>query len=233
MIFRIVIMLLALGICFVIPFYFDSILDTMVQSMGIGWVFSTIYIRLMVVIFFAIFLNALFASFNKTRKLNKVWITFLIALGPGFGISMLHPIWQGDYGRPAQPEAHFNLDVEQLQIESDGAFETGEKQIVSFFTTGCPHCMATSRKLGKNKAAGMKLPVTAFFPGERPDAQIFIDNNLGESFDFHTISDSTFLMNAGSSFPVTFLIDQNGKTLQFWGGDVLSFNVLDDLLDME
>lgn len=229
---RIIIMLLALGICILIPFFFDQILTTFVVKLGIGWVFSTLYIRLLVIVFFAIFLNSLFASFEKTRKLNKVWITFLIALAPGFGISMISPIYVGDYGRPAQNESLKQLDIDQLSIESNGQFTTGKKQIVSFFTTGCPHCMSTSRKLGKNKAAGMELPVTAFFPGTKEDAQIFINRNHGELFDFHAVSDTTFIDNAGNSFPVTFLIDEKGQTLKSWGGDVLSFQVLDDLMEM-
>ncbi len=216
-----------------IPIYFETLLEFFVIKIGTGWVFSTLYMRLLVVIFFAISLNSIFSFFSKTRKL-KMWVTFLIAVAPGIGISMIRPVWQGEYGSVEQLKNLPDLDISGLRNETKGMFSSGKgNQIVAFFTSNCPHCMNCSKKLGINIEAGMTLPVTTFFPGEADDANRFLDKNRGSEFNSYCLSDSTFLNNAGQSFPVTFLIDKDGKTLNYWKGDVVNYNALDYLLDME
>ncbi|MCG8575852.1 MAG: hypothetical protein MI810_13275 [Flavobacteriales bacterium] len=230
---RLIIAVLSLSMCFVIPLFFNDLLEFFVTKLGSGWVFSTLFIRLLVVIMLTICLREIFSLWKKSRKI-KVWIIFLIALLPGIGISMLHPVYVGDYGTPAANTEEIELDITELSQATGNEFELGEgNHIIAFFTSTCPHCKATSNKLGINVEAGQKVPVTVFFPSLREDADRFLNENRGTKFDSYCISDQVFTNNAGNSFPITFLVDKDGKTLNYWRGDVISYNVLDDLLDME
>ncbi len=221
----------ALLLCFLIPIYFNDLLQILVVKLGSGWVFSTIYLRLMVIIFLAVSLNFLFKAFEKTRKL-KFWITFIIAILPGIGISFIAPIYEGDYGYVQNSQLP-ELSMASLQEATNNAFElNGEQQIVCFFTSTCPHCKALSRKLGMNIQGGQNIQVNAFFPGENEARESFINENNGTEFKSFTIDGELFVQNAGNTFPATYLIDKDGNTLNFWSGDHINFSTLDYFLDL-
>lgn len=232
MISRISLTCLSLIICLIIPIYFNEILEVFVVDLSAGWVFSTIYIRLLVIIFFAIALNFSFSIWSKTKSM-KFWIVLLIAIGPGFGISFITPIYQSDYGF-VQKENLPELNIDLLKSGTNENFQLAEGyQIIAFFTSGCPHCKKVSQKLGVNILAGQELPVIAFFPGLKENSDAFIEQNGGEEFSKYTIADSVFMSNAGAVYPSTYLVDKNGKTINHWTGDVINFSTLDYFLDSE
>lgn len=221
----------SLLLCFLIPTFFNDLLEFLVTNLGTGWVFSTIYLRLLVIIFFAIALNFILKSGEKTRKI-KFWIVFLIALLPGFGISFIAPIYEGDYGY-VQNDNLPELTLDSLSTATNNGFElNGEMQIACFFTSTCPHCKALSKKLGINIEGGQNIQVNAFFPGENKARETFISENNGDKFKSFSVSDNVFLANAGNTFPATYLIDKDGKTVNFWSGDKINFSTLDYFIDL-
>lgn len=230
--FRIIIAFLTLVLTFILPIFYLELLEFSVVKLTMGWVFSTVYIRFLVIIFFTLFLNILFSYSNKLKKI-KFWIVFLIALGPGFGISFISPIYQGDYGYNQNPDL-IDLNIAELENATNNEFELNDgNQIIAFFTSGCPHCKHLSQKLGKNIQAGQELPVIAFFPGIKENSDSFITENGGEEFSKYTVADSVFMNNAGIVYPSTYLVDKNGKTINHWTGDVINFSTLDFFLDSE
>jgi hypothetical protein len=229
---RIGLAFLFFALSILISYFLEDILSFFVVNLSSGWVFTTIYVRLLVIIAFAIFLNILFSMWKKTAKM-KFWVVFLIALGPGFGISFISPIYQGDYGY-TQNTVLNDLNISQLQSGTDNQFELSKgNQLIAFFTSGCPHCKNVSQKLGKNIEAGQEIPVYAFFPGPKENSDTFIVENGGEKFTHFNIVDSIFMANAGVVYPSTYLVDENGKTINQWTGDVINFSTLDFFLDSE
>ncbi|MDA7803960.1 hypothetical protein N8987_05230 [Crocinitomix sp.] len=231
MLLRLTLGILALIICFIIPIFFYELLEFLVAKLSAGWVFSSIFIRFLVIIFFAIALSFIFSAFEKTKRI-KFWIIFLIALIPGFGISFIEPIYETDYGyfQHNDPPA---VNLNELATNTNNAFKfSNELQIICFFTSTCPHCMVTSHKLGMNIAGGQNIDVTVFFPSTKEDRERFINDNNGAAFNSYSIDQEVFLTNAGNTFPATFLVNKNGETINFWSGDQLSFSTLDYFLGL-
>jgi thiol-disulfide isomerase/thioredoxin len=186
----------------------------------------------MVIFFFAISLNILFNFWKRTQKI-KFWRVCLLALLPGFGISFIAPIYQGDYGDQSLKESR-TLDIIGLSTATNGQFELkNEHQVVAFFTSDCPHCKAVAHKLAINIAAGQEIPVYAMFPDNKEGSDAFITQISGQEFNDFNLPDSVFLKNAGNVFPATFLIDKKGNTVKAWSGDVVNYNALDEFLDLQ
>jgi thiol-disulfide isomerase/thioredoxin len=204
----------------------------MVTALGTGWVFTTIFLRIAVILAFWICLRYKFSIWSWSRKV-KGWIVFLIALFGGFGISMISPIYQGDYGY-VQNETP-NLDIQRLSDATNGKFALTEgHQVVTFFEINCPHCRDLCNKIGMNISGGQKAPVTAFFMAV-PQAQIdkFLSDNNGSKMNGFPLDPPVFLDNGGYSFPSTFLIDKTGKVVNHWKGDSVNYSALDYLMDLE
>lgn len=201
----------------------------MVTKMGTGWVFASIYIRLLTIIFFAIGLYLIFQAIPKTKKLKFIWV-FLIAAGPGFGISFIEPVYNVDYGLFTDDMAIEN--IEDLEAASDYEFN-GEYNLLMFGTTNCPHCKASVRKLVLNTEAGQTMRVSTFFGGTEADALSYLSDNGAEAFDHHMIKpDTAFLNFSGYTFPSIFLIQPDGSTMHHWTGDMLNFSALDLIADL-
>lgn len=234
MVLRIIIGLLALGIAFVIPFYFDEILYFTVRNIGLGWVLTTILIRLLVIIFVAISMKQFFKLSARLARV-KGWVVFLIALVPGFGVSFISPIYNTDYGMMTDdlklPDPGGLGEVLQANVIPDEGYS-----VCAFFTTNCPFCMMASRKLGANIDGGQTIPVYAIFPGTEEATNQFISDNDGADFNtlrLLTENDSLFLAYAGNSFPSIFLIDSKGETKYHWTGDEMNYTALDYLQSLE
>lgn len=232
MILRILFSVIFLAAAFITPLYFDSLLSGIVETTGLGWVFSTILIRLLVIIFLAISLRLIFSMFAKTKTL-KVWLIFLIALLPGFGISFISPIYITDYGMLTDDMKLENIEVLEIEIGGKLILEDSYN-LVAFFTTSCPHCKAASEKLGANIKGGQKIQVTAIFPGEEGDTHAFLEEHKGLDFTSYLIDhDDLFLDLSGGTFPSMFLLDKDGKTVYHWTGDQLNYTGLDYLKSLE
>ncbi len=232
MISKIFLALILLTAAVLTPLNFNLLLETIVLYLGLGWVFSTILIRLIVIILVAISLRLLARVFQKTSKI-KTWVLVAIAFPVGFGISFISPIYAVDYGQFNDGMKLENLDALQQELNSTLLNENGHT-LIAFFTSTCPHCMAASRRLGQNIEAGQKVPVTAIFPGTEEDTQTFIENNNGSAFTVHRIqNDSLFIALSGGTFPSVFLLDQSGKTTHHWVGDELNYTAFDYLKSLE
>lgn len=229
---RLLICLILLTLSVVIPIYYNSILDWLILNVGLGWVFGSILIRIIVIVLVTIALFNLKKAFSNLSKV-KSWIIIAVSLPVGFGISFIQPIYNVDYG----------ILGDEMQLENISALtaETGvtlandsEHTLVAFFTSSCPHCMAASEKLGLNITAGQKVPVYSFFPSTKEDAENFLKHHNGEKFTYGLVTnDSLFLALSGATFPSIFLIDKNGKTLNHWVGDELNYSGLDLLLSLK
>ena len=228
---KLILGLISLGLAFIIPLYFEQILFSLVGSIGLGWVMSTILLRLLVIILFAIFLKQVFNLFEITRKI-KSYLVFIIALLPGFGISFIYPIYQLDYGMYNDGFQMENSQEFNKAVGEDVIID-GEKSLVVFFTTTCPHCMYACRKLSINREAGQNLQVNAIFPGNKNDTEEFLSNHNGLEFNWFLIDDSTFIKYSGGAFPSIFLMDEKGETEYHWTGDELNYSALDYLLGLD
>ena len=229
---NILLAILLLAVAVVLPIYFYDVLVFLVTKLGSGWVFGTIYIRILVIVLTAIAFYSIFQAIPKTRKLKFIWV-FLIAMGPGFGISFIAPIYESDYGTYTTDRNPDNfLELDELAGTNLGS--SSSKKIVAFFTTSCPHCMVASTNLGYNIAAGQQVEVNAVFPGTKEDADKFIANNNGQAFNYYTIdNDDVFVGIAGNFFPSIFLLSEDNTVIRHWSGDGVNFTCLDYLLDLE
>lgn len=230
---KILIGILLLTLAILIPvYYFNTLLAFFVGNLSLGWVVSTILIRLVVIILVILSLTSFKKSAARLSKI-KQWIIVAIAFPVGFGISFISPIYTVDYGMFNDGVQLQNLST--LEQEMNGKLLTAEgSSLIAFFTSSCPHCMAASYRLGLNIQAGQKVPVHAIFPGTEEDTQEFIENNNGSAFNVHRIqNDSLFVAISGGTFPSLFLLDQNGKTTHHWVGDELNYSALDYLKSLE
>lgn len=229
---RIILGLIFIGLALLLPIYFNEILVFFIKNFSTGWVFGTIYIRVLVILLVAIALHLIFSAFKRTKNLRFVF-TFLIALIPGFGISFIHPIYEGDYGYVQNSELP-PLNIEALEANTENAFKfNNEVQVMCFFTSSCPHCMVLSNKLGINHIAGQKIKVSAFFPSTPEARERFIAQTGGKGIEHYSIDDELFKECTGGSYPKTYLIDAEGNTINFWSGDQVNFSALDHLLSLE
>lgn len=232
MILRLFLATVFLTISVIIPFYFDTLLSKMVEKTGFEWVTSTILIRLMVIILVTVALKLIFSIFEKLKRV-KLWLVFLIALVPGFGISFISPIYITDYGMLTDDFKLENIEALEQEIGSKLILEDNYN-LVAFFTTSCPHCKAASEKIGTNILSGQKIPVAAIFPGEEGDSKTFLEKHKGQNFTAYTVNnDALFLNLSGGTFPSMFLLDKNGKTVYHWTGDRLNYTGLDYLKSLE
>jgi hypothetical protein len=230
---KILIGILLLTLAFLIPvYYFNTLLAFFVGKVSLGWVLSTILVRLLVIILVLLALTSFKKSSARLSKI-KQWIVVAVAFPVGFGISFISPIYTVDYGMFNDGVQLQNLSA--LEQEMNGEVLTGEgSSLVAFFTSGCPHCMAASYRLGLNIESGQKVPVHAIFPGTEEDTKEFIENNNGSAFNVHRIqNDSLFIAISGGTFPSLFLLDKNGKTTHHWVGDELNYSALDYLKSLE
>ena len=226
--------LIALGIACVIPFYFDEILFFTVRNIGLGWVLTTILVRLLVIILVAISIRQFF---NLSQRLKKVksWAIFMIALVPGFGISFIAPIYNTDYGMMTDGLEMADRKALSEALQAEVAPDKGYA-LYAFFTTNCPFCMAASQKLGANIDGGQTVPVYAIFPGTEEATNKFIAENDGAKFNtlrLQTENDSLFLAYAGNSFPSIFLVNSKGETEYHWTGEEMNYSALDYLQSLD
>lgn len=221
-----------MAIAIMIPMYFYKILEFFVLNLSSGWVFGSIYIRLLVIIMFTIALYIALSNFQKTKKIKFIYV-FLISLLPGFGISFIEPIYDVDYGLISDELKIENL--EELEAATEGTFKFENKRVVlAFFTTSCPHCKMSSHKIGINKRAGMEVDVHTFFPSTQEEADNFLKEYNGETFTAHLLDGETeFTKFAGFTFPSIYVIDPEGNTEKHWTGDMINYTALDYLYDLE
>lgn len=222
---------LVLLIAIVIPIYYYDLIFMCVGNLSMGWVFSSIFLRILVIALTAIFVKQIFFLFKKSRDWRSIW-AFLIALPVGFGISFITPIYNSDYGDLSDNES---LNFETLDaIAPNVVIKSEEHKIIGFFSTDCGHCKVTAFFLGVNKEAGQKIPVYAFFNDNTENVSEFIQENNGHHFITHVIPDmNSFLQLSGAIFPSVFLLNESNNTLKHWSGDVLNFSALDELLAIE
>ena len=231
MLFRITISLFALAVALLISIFYNDTLFYMVASLGTGWVFTTIFLRIAVMLSFWICVRYELSIWAVTRKI-KGWLVFVIAMAGGFGISMISPIYQGDYGYVQFEKPQLN--VQRLSDATNGKFALAEgHQVVTFFEIECPHCRALCNKLGTNIAGGQKAPVATFFMAPQEEIDKFLNDNNGSKMKGFPLDPPVFLDNAGFSFPSTFLIDKTGAVVNHWNGDNINFSALDYLMDLE
>ena len=228
---RIFLAIASLAIAISIPFFYEEILNFFVVKLHSGWVFGSIYIRLLVIIFVAIAVHLIFSLLKKTKRIRFLWV-FLLAIIPGFGISFIYPIYNTDYGLFHDEMKLSNIN--ELEKATDGQYEfNGKQQILLFVTTSCPHCKSVSKKLGTNLKAGQDLPVHAFFPIDNDESKKFLIQNNAEEFHSYSISENdSFVKFAGHTFPSLYLIDNKGNTKLHFTGDVINYTALDHFLTL-
>jgi hypothetical protein len=232
MIIRILSALVLLAVACVVPLYFEQVLFFMVGKLHIGWILSTILIRLLVILLVFFALKQFFRLSERLSKI-KSWLVLLIAILPGFGISFIAPIYSFDYGNFNSDFVLTNTAALEDSLKAD-LIPQSDYAIIAFFTTSCPHCMAASNKLGINIEGGQNVPVTTIFPGTEGDSKAFLEKNRGQKFNaFQMDNDHYFVQLSGGAFPSIFLINHEGTTLKHWIGDELNYTALDYLKSLQ
>lgn len=232
MIQKLISALLFLAAALSIPLSFERLVHFLVSELGIGWVNSTIILRIIVILLFTISLKNTFALISATRSIRSFYV-MLIAIIPGFGISFISPIYTTDYG---MLDDHLKLtyakEIEQNLTKQ--IFPAGKLHVVAFFTLSCNHCEHASQKLGLNQKGGQKIPVIALFPASEGKPDKFLKSKNGEHFTPYSLTDDQlFVKAAGAEFPSIFLINSDGTTLRHWKGDNLNYTALDYLKSLE
>ncbi len=230
---NLLILIISLALAISIPFYFHEILVFGVVKIGLGWVVTTVLIRLAVILFFLFALNAILLIIRKGVR-PRFLILLAIGIVPGFLISFaIEPIYDIDY---------FMLGDELELTEFDRLAEASSNsytrqdttEILAFFDVGCDHCQAACNKLGLNIEAGQTIPVHVFFANDTANVNHFLETNNGLALNSHFLqSENTFVSFAGFEFPSIFLIDSTGKTVYHWIGERMNYSALDYLLSLE
>lgn len=223
---------LFLALAMLIPFNYYSLVKFSVIDLSAGWVFSTVYLRFLCIVFFVIALFLVFSLFKRTSRIKFIFV-FLIGLAPGFAISFISPIYKTDYG-----DFSDDLTLENTRILKEytkGAYDAhGKRHLVGFFSTDCGHCRNTASKIGINQTSGQSIEVHAFFAEQKEDIMEFINNCNGAFFSIYQMGNpDLFLSISGFELPSIFLIDRDGSTIKHWKGDVVNYTALDYLSDVE
>jgi len=227
------ILIIALSLAIITPFYFQEILIFSVVKIGLGWVISTVLIRLAVILFFIIALNAILLVIKKGNR-TKLWIVLAAGIGPGFLLSFaIEPIYDIDYFMLGD-----NLELSefnQLEEASSQSYQReNHSEVLAFLDVGCGHCQLACQKFGINKEAGQTTPIHLFFANDSTDVHHFLESNKGQDLTTHFLKDeASFITFAGFEFPSIFVIDSTGKTTYHWVGERMNYTALDYLLSLE
>jgi len=218
-------MIPTLGISLFIPIYFEDVLSLLVVYTGLGWVINTIILRTITAFFFGIFiycfLNLLFV--NKNFKFGLVVVLGML---PGYGVSLINPIHNTDYGLVNSEIALQN--IEELEEATGAIFPEKQHFILAFMTSSCHHCQEACRRLGTNKQAGQEIPVHMIFPGSMEDAQEFLKENNGEGIFYHLLDDDDlFRRSCEKIYPSIYLMNGKNETDYHWSGAEMNFSALD------
>jgi thioredoxin-related protein len=230
-IFRVILSMAYLSVVIAIPLYFENLLFYLAGNLALGWSFSTILLRLLVVLFFAFALRETFSLFKQTKQVKFGWI-FLISLLPGIFIPFIWaPIYNIDFGYfndgkvmpPAKDLTNFTSNQYQ---------PTDNYELFVFLTPGCPHCAYSTRKLGATFNEFNNLKINLFFDTNHSSYQQFLKKNNGERFDSYLMESESFYTYSGAVFPSIYLTNKEGQTLYHWTGDEMNNTALDYLIDL-
>lgn len=212
---------------------FEAVLDFFVVKMGLGWVYSSIFIRIIVTFLFIVGLDALFKVFKKTRSFRKR-MAVLIGIVPGFFISfIIFPIYDIDYGllddnRQLKFFAELSDDTNKSYVHAENY------ELIAFLDVGCGHCEKALKKINSNFAAGQTIPVHLFFHNDTSDVNHFLEVNQSSHLNHHfMLSEGLFVKHAGIEFPSIYLINPKGETVYHWIGEKMNYTALDYLLSLE
>ena len=233
LLFFILTALLFLAGSVLISIQFEAVLYFFVLKIGFGWVYSSIYIRIIVAFLFIIGINSIFKIFQKTKKIKK-WVTILIGVVPGFFVSfIISPIYDIDYGLldDKLKLEHFT----DLSEDTNFSYSQNDKhELIAFLDVGCGHCEMALKKMNANFTNGQNAPIHLFFHNDSSDVNHFLDINNSSQLNHHyMLSEGLFLKHAGFEFPSIYLINTSGETVFHWVGDEMNYSALDYLLSLE
>lgn len=211
-------------ISFYLSINFIEAVKQLIYKTDLGWVISTVLVRIFICITFARGFQLTFHFFKP--QFNAI-LLFVIGLLIGFGISFITPIYEFDYGDFKREGNLIEHDI--LSDITDGAYQIKKKPyIMAFFTPNCPHCKSASSMLGFANSIDNSPEIIALMPGSDIEIDSFLIKNNGLQFEIFKIKDSDFFFkNSGASFPSIFLIDSDGKTIGHWFGEEFNFTALD------
>ncbi|MFT5822833.1 MAG: hypothetical protein ACI8ZM_004090 [Crocinitomix sp.] len=212
---------------------YEAVVYFFVLKLGLGWVYSSIFIRIIVAFLFIIGLNSIFKIFKRTRTVKK-WIVVLIGIVPGFFISFgISPIYDIDYGM-LDDKLKLETFAELPNDTNDTYVHSGGSELIAFLDVGCEHCKMALKKLNANVAAGQVIPIHLFFHNDSSDVLNFMGNNNEESITLHYLqNEGQFIEHAGFEFPSIFLMNPQSETNYHWVGDEMNYSALDYLLSLE
>jgi len=218
--------ILFIGLSFFLAFNFTNSLNNFVSRLPLGWVVSSIILRLFICIAFARGLMLILKVIKPT--INSV-LVLSVGLIIGFGVSFITPIYNTDYSEINAND--LKLDFQQLQLKANNSIQLNNKPaVVAFFSTSCPHCSTTSKLLGVMANANKGPQVVALFPGNKEDTERFIKQNNAKNFKSILIADKVYYTETTQgSVPSIFLVDGQGNTVKHWSGE-LSYPSLDYIL---
>ncbi len=219
--------ILFIGLSIFLAFNFGNSLNNLVARLPLGWVASSIILRLFICLAFA---RGLVLILKEIKPTFKAIYGYLIGIVLGFGVSFITPIYNTDYTE--LNVTPLTLDFETLQLQTNHSIELNNKPaVIVFFSTSCPHCYATSKLLGTMANAQKGPQIIALFPGTKEDTERFLKNNKGQNFKSIIIQDKSYFSDVTQgSVPSIFLIDKEGHTVKHWSGE-LSYSALDYILN--
>ena len=223
--------LIFLSFAIIIPFFYEDLVLYGIENIELGWVISSIFIRVLVIVFFLLFLKILFSLFQKTKNW-KNWVILLIGFVPGFFISFaIAPIYDIDYGMLNDGMELPN--PQELESSSSNAYKrSDQKEIIAFLDVGCHFCQVACQKLAINKRLNPSIEISLFFTGEEKDIIHFLKKNNAENLDYYILDKmETFIKFAGFSFPSIYYITEKGDTKFHWVGDKMNYSAMDFLLN--
>lgn len=218
--------ILFIGLSIFLAFNFTNSLNNLIARLPLGWVTSSIILRLFICVAFA---RGFVLLLKEIKPSFKAIYGYLIGFVLGFGVSFITPIYNTDYAElNATPQT---LDFETLQLQTNHSIQLNENPaVVVFFSTSCPHCYASSKLLGTMANANKGPQIIALFPGTKEDTETFLKKNKGQSFKSIIIQDKSYFSEVTQgSVPSIFLVDKDGHTVKHWSGE-LSYSSLDYIL---
>lgn len=224
----IIIAILLIGVAFYASYDFYSILYKLVYMFPLGWVASSILLRIIIAVALS---RAFYLLAQLIGQKKSFLVNVFISLGGfilGVGISFITPIYTTDY---AKRYSEATLDLNTLNKHIDTPIPlNNQAAVIIFFSEDCSHCQFTSEQLGMMASMGNTPPIHAIFKDSYERINQFLTEHNGLYFYPHQLNNiEMFVKLSDARLPSLFLVDKNGNTTMHWYGE-LSYFAMDEII---
>lgn len=188
--------------------------------------FPSLHIIPAVLLVLVFLIRSVFTYFEQTKPPRKKWFVPVLIIAC-VGITFLRPIYIQDWSTPK------TIDIPEYIEKSDSLYserfnrDRKEPLLAAVFTTGCPYCKATAKKMGIAARRGDLGESLILFTGEEEKAEAFIKENNAEEVPYMVIDKQLLLNLSRGRFPTLYYISRESEIYFMRGSTALNPIILD------